>query len=597
MIKQKGGGRFLGEGDTGCFYHPLIKCNIKQYKNGVSKVVYDVENAKIEYEISSYITSQIDPKGSFTNPFIDSCDINSLHDIGEHQFCKPIKKKIPPYVQLIYKYPGINLDKYSRTNRFDLSVVNGLLNVAKGIKQLMKHNIHHMNIKPEHLLFIDTKNAGDALTHNKYVPNKKMILIDFNSFTTTEFLYKNYMISPHIGEFNPMMAPEFKLYTMFANHLEGHGRANYIDFTDILEDGFADINGKLHKWYEQYDKHNVNKVTNINNLTTIYQEADEIVNDYVDFIMFASDTIQKKVTINDEFSMTENLQILSNFFTKYANKIDIFSFGMTILEIFNNSTASKKHEFDERILMYLDDVIYQSTRFDPRKRCSIDYVIDALKNMKSLLKEDDAQYKFPVKMKKAAKGSYVSFFKRANDDILDEYIFTNGLIKQESKEPSPKTNTLLTKNLYTKYTDMKTGTPKSNMYDLSKLRSMNKIIDGTKIKSKSLKKNSPSDKNISIDSKELYVDENGDYFPINTDIAAKKSLKHWVKLTRNSKQSASDNAKVTTKKPQTIKEELISPEKKKIDFKKMIKSTLGKRLIKSQKNTTKDNFRYHANNK
>lgn len=187
--------------------------------------------------------------------------------------------------QIIYEDCGRNLYRI-KVSLNDL--IYSLEPIFKGIIKLKEYNLVHQDIKPTNLV---------------YNPDKKIIkLIDFGLLRTTKNIYN---IKDNYTDCNYYyFPPEYNIY-------------NIIIKNDSIDYRLLDLNDN-------------NNFLEFKKKYLIYLEqifSTKILLDYsLKFTNFINDIITKFI----EYTSKENIK---EFFDEFVNKIDIYMFGISILEI------------------------------------------------------------------------------------------------------------------------------------------------------------------------------------------------------------------------------------------------------------------------
>lgn len=160
--------KVIGDGSYGCIHGPSLKClNNKDvfnkevnYKNKISKVFYRGDPVD---ELKEYKTvEKIDPNFKFHLTTPQVCNVShDKENIKAIQDCDDYIKINDKTQALILEYGGIdlddlcinidylNIDKKKMINDFWISVMSVFL----GIKELIKHNYMHFDMKANNILY------------------------------------------------------------------------------------------------------------------------------------------------------------------------------------------------------------------------------------------------------------------------------------------------------------------------------------------------------------------------------------------------------------------------------------------------------------
>lgn len=195
------GGKLLGSGSYGCVYMPHLKCqNQNTTKQAVGKVFDTNSNFEDELKNVQEIQNAIDPQNKFTVPLLGFCDVQS-QDI-ELQSCDILhpSKHSPFYKQIIYKYAGISLHDYITQHKGSVNAFIGLVKNLQPILQGIHTLIEHCFVHG------DIKPANIMVTKSK----NKLILIDFGFLTHVKDVYVKSRLNILSADY-PYFPPEFKL--------------------------------------------------------------------------------------------------------------------------------------------------------------------------------------------------------------------------------------------------------------------------------------------------------------------------------------------------------------------------------------------------
>jgi serine/threonine protein kinase len=273
----------IGDGNYGCVFRPHVKCKDKSKKhaNAVSKVFVDVSDYDSELSIARKVESEIDPSHDFTLPLLNSCRV-SLTTTDKPESCGLIKGDYhtKDFQQLIYKYGGKSLKDILKTK----GTIKKLVRILAGFKPVLQ-GIERIG------------KAGyvhqDIKPHNLLNKGSKIFLIDFGIMSRMDNIF-----APHnkhvLGYDYPYYPPEYKLYV--------HSRSLNTFFIKVMQNYHFnfEINGK-----------NVDMLAEMSRIGIDYRKE-----------------------------LTEVFGLKKGCFL--PNKIDTFSIGFVILELFIWSGLSNK---------------------------------------------------------------------------------------------------------------------------------------------------------------------------------------------------------------------------------------------------------------
>lgn len=354
-MKLKIGGDLVGQGTFGCVFKPMVLCpkdasgkdttrftpeylengatptanDHARLQRGVSKLVFD-DTEYMDERKSAALMRTIDPKAEFTNPLLGSCPMrmSQVRDLQGMDRCNPaMDTRIKKAYNLVFEHHGTDLFRYGLGTEENLSKLNfaskslhtKILGVCRGIKKMLENDFVHMDIKPPNML-----NVGS-----------KILLIDFGlSSDLKDVLSPGFKgITTHAYPYYP---PELKLYWKTLT------RENWmVNYTSIL----TLLLSKL-------DVRPVPLRKSVSSLITTVERQ-----------------IKSRVTKEGGTPEEHRLAI----FTEFIRKLDIFSLGISLLEIFaygdsSNMTPEQLQNF-KRILRGM-------TSMNPFDRYDIDRLIN-----------------------------------------------------------------------------------------------------------------------------------------------------------------------------------------------------------------------------
>ena len=397
---------YIAEGAYGCVFSPPLKCinNKKTTSKQAGKIFNNSNSMKEEKELSEKINN-IDPNSKWTVSYYGSCfvNVNETKSTDNINKCTKYVKDIPITEQLIYKNGGIDLKHFINNigllndNLFIDDLIPLFYPLLKGLITLKHKQLAHCDIKPPNILY--------------NLVESKLYIIDFGLATP----YKQISSSSHYFVLNhtyPYYPPEFKIYTQL-----------------ILQ----------------------RKTTvNINKLLTNY-------NTYIstNFFDFMSKYIDIPLQI-EQFAIKcqKNKDVFKHKFkTEYVSKIDVFSLGMTFVEMFYKLSSKSQIQFKNK--EFFDDFmkfviipminIDADERYDAIKACKIFKILLKKYNIKTDSSSLASSIKIPasscIKLKRT---EIVALLKKQNKTVYGNKSVLcdrlNNIIK------SPKITTTAHKN-------------------------------------------------------------------------------------------------------------------------------------------------------
>lgn len=333
------GGKYLGRGTAGCVFRPHLKCiTVSNKKNSVGKVFKHEEEYNNELDMGR-IMQAIDTKNEFTIPLIATCDgIHYYRHNDEVSKCKSIDSNTPPsnYKQIIYRYGGQSLEQVMSNGKRNGSIANfckiflALKPILLGIQKFNNRdpnpNVVHHDIKP----------------HNIMILRSKLYLIDYGLLSAHDEIYQANRTQVLSTDY-PWYPPEFKAY-LFKN------TGDYDILFKRINDNFVNVEPVIGKA-----------------IVTIL-----------------------KMTPKKDFEAFYNSKIPKKQYVTYADKIDVYSIGIVLLQLFLWSNYYRKQYTRpskyNTVKLHIIELIKGMIQFDPRNRMSIEQVINKYNQIEALLK-------------------------------------------------------------------------------------------------------------------------------------------------------------------------------------------------------------------
>ena len=296
---------YVNKGTYGCVLRPSEPCpDIQWNHNTVSKVFHTKKHAFDEKQIHDTFVAMADKNSEFTVELVSTCDIDPSK--VDAQCGQEYVRKQPLY-QLVYIDGGQDLSKAARTVKFD-TLFERFEAIFKGLCTMNTLKYMHMDIKPDNMVYNSS--------------TRKLALIDFGlarGFTD----YKN------------------QLYSQFANMIFPHPYAYYPGEFPLLGNI---INQKAPS------KRNAN-IEHLNAIVTKLVAALDTHNPQSSALRLT--VIDLRTAINTTIDMSEYYTDV----TKYIpDKIDVYGFGASIINILRMSVESKQTSIDSMEDFYVDVV-------------------------------------------------------------------------------------------------------------------------------------------------------------------------------------------------------------------------------------------------
>ena len=332
----KNGGRYLGRGTAGCIFRPHLKCVTESNKkNSIGKVFNDENDYNNELDMAR-IMQRIDDKQQFSIPIIASCDrLHYFRHNDEVSKCKLLDTNAPlsKYKQIIYKYGGKSLDNVMASDTRVGNIKNFckiLLAFEPILKGIEKFNSRNPNPNVVHL---------DIKPHNIMLLRSKLYLIDYGLLSAHQEIYQTNRTHLLSSDY-PWYPPEFKAYIF---------KGEYDKLFDRINDNFVKIEPQVGRA-----------------ITTVLK-----MDPKKDFEAFFNSKIPKKQYVN------------------YADKIDVYSLGIVLLQLYLWSNYHKRsytrHSKYQDIKSRIIDLLKGMIQFDPRNRLSINEVLKKYKQIKDTI--------------------------------------------------------------------------------------------------------------------------------------------------------------------------------------------------------------------
>ena len=303
VLSKKRGGELLGQGSYGCVYSPPIPCDKTPnvHEGAVSKVM-SMQNVFDEGRNAEKV---VDDK--YFLPLVMTCK-TTKELIEKHKNTKKTcNVTVPDPFQLIYKYKGVDLEKYLKNpNGKELmplkQMVPHLLNVAEGIQVLQTQTppLAHTDIKPDNVLLANVKTG-----------EKRMLLMDFGLLGNTTEIYdmKNENKLKHDSAHSP---PELLLF-----YVLNYERPKANELYDKLFSKNAKFNTNNKKGFHYIPRNNIWE-------NSIDKYKPKLVAFFTELYKFVDTVAEDK----------EKPKKLQDYFTEqFAKRMDVFQFGFVLHDV------------------------------------------------------------------------------------------------------------------------------------------------------------------------------------------------------------------------------------------------------------------------
>lgn len=339
-MSSREGGAFVNSGTYGCVFNPPIKCfrkkNTSAIANAAGKIFDDDKAFKDEYNELKTI-HKLDPKYTFTVPYLGHCKVQrkDFKSSDEVDKCtRHISLTKNKYTQLIYKFGGVDLNKYYKyPTRYFIhfeELIKLFIPMMEGLRRMGTKNVAHVDIKPENILL------------DLSVP--KIYLIDFGLITPFDMLkHESYF---HDHEY-PYYPPEFKVMSLLRS-----GTYTTDNAMNVFMKNFTFYNESVFmKW-----------------LTSKWPSYQKTLRQFFESF--------NKSTLGD---------VQKIFDLEYVQKLDSYGLAMTLIEITYRLTMSKqlvlKNPSTDFTKQLLQQVLLPMIHPEPVKRMGIESAIPIIKTL------------------------------------------------------------------------------------------------------------------------------------------------------------------------------------------------------------------------
>lgn len=333
------GGKYLAHGSFGVVFSPAIDCKNDHSKrqftnNDVGKVFTDKEEFEQELELMRLITEDFE---SFAIPIKSACEIKhpSSKDLGGVPKHIRVKEGLQ---QIVYRNGGIDLqqvvhqkfksDEVTRL-KWVLKIFRGLLPIMEGLCLMEEKDITHNDIKPLNILY-------DSTTGN-------CCLIDWGLALKTS---KNYHSVGVKNAVYPYYAPDYQTSMRYSDNKKT------VNVLEILHRNTSVFNKSIHVG-KLYEKFGLDIEVHV-----------KILEDHLKYLM-----------------KRDKYEVL-RFYQEYANTIDLYALGITLLQILCDL---KMVDSDNIKIFVIKRFIASLISIDPRLRLSPKKALSEYKGVLILL--------------------------------------------------------------------------------------------------------------------------------------------------------------------------------------------------------------------
>lgn len=306
--------KYLNNGTNGCVLQPAADCyHERSIPNNVSKIFLTSKNALMEKNEHDSIVSKVDPKNKFTVRLHDSCSVKKKSfDNRELAKCTNFYGKTLPdkVYQLVYDYGGVHLIEAQLKYGFD-KLFYRMLPIFKGLVQMKKKHCIHLDIKPHNIVYNDD--------------TKEMRLIDFGNSIVNGSVYNNNFIH-YLNHVYPYYPLEFRISTLTNANDINHLEANWKRMFDYLGEYYNSCLSSDSKQFNHF---------------------------YSLLYSFSHDFKIDRTSIS-KYIYFKNIDVLN----EHLYSIDVYSFGVTIFELFITSLHMKQIILTKSNIDYYINVLY-----------------------------------------------------------------------------------------------------------------------------------------------------------------------------------------------------------------------------------------------
>lgn len=332
MAKEK----YINKGAYGCVYGPPIACNkrnkdLLNRNSLVGKLFQDKK--EFQEEVRAYnVVNEIDPDNQWSLPMINACQANIKMGSSEIQKCPHINADSRKrYMQIIMPNGGMNLKELIDTTHISFEMLLHILTaVVSAVNSIKQHGYLHLDIKPQNILVSK---------------DKRVYLIDYSLMRKADGLFtddNDYLFN---GKYI-WYPPEFLMYY----------KLKHAEKADLLNNLFLSQLSKRSMYVYKTEKYGL-----LSEDAGFYKR--QCANALAFVRQFAA------------FILKDNAP--DKFINNYKNKIDIFSTGVTFLNILETQPHLKLHPKYHKLKAMLRRMVNS----DPAKRITIEQVLQKLNKL------------------------------------------------------------------------------------------------------------------------------------------------------------------------------------------------------------------------
>lgn len=371
--------KYIGKGAYGCVFMPALKCknndtvqaidSKRDQKLDVGKIFKHPQDFLDEMRAYKIIKS-VDPKNEWSLPIRRACKSSSSSQNNDVLMSCPFIREdreyngsIDEYMQLVMPYGGISLrhafhSKLATNLKIPISdIVRYLKHVLKGLIQLDGYGYVHMDVKPANIL---VRVATDTSIPSP--PKKtKIYLIDYSLLQKKEGVY-DYQTNRFIFKTKYVWyPPEFTIFYALKK-----GRQSIRTFAQSLRLGNKSNTG--------IESDAPNKYSSTISSEDVIKSCLHVF-DIPQIGLRGRDLYRKQIKelqtfLKDLGNMKGSVRSI---FDQYVHKIDVYSTGVTFLNILLNFYGENTKGYHA-----LQNILENMVSADPRKRFTLQQAYESL---------------------------------------------------------------------------------------------------------------------------------------------------------------------------------------------------------------------------
>ena len=360
--------KYVKNGTYGCVMRPNVPCASGISSNErISKVFANNWEAKDELKLNS-VVKKIDPESKFTVKLYEECAVKpSKFPKTELDQCGNFKKhhlEQSLLYQIVYENGGTDLWVYKNESFEDL--FTRMQPLFEGIVAMDKKGYTHYDIKPDNIVYNPA--------------TKKMAFIDFGLAHKTNANY-DYSKKPDLATFTSYTynyyPPEFKLFTFHTQTFKNLSHT-CIDARNQLE---------YFKYIVGYHRFIYLAIVTLGKKFRKHY-SDDVVSSFDNCAEFTVGSKRHKHFIE----MVDDLEKQGEkYFNTISNKVDVYSLGISLLEIYIHSELNGLTSVKKNTSFYnkFFNLIFTLTDFNPVKRANPEAALSLYKDALETLNKND----------------------------------------------------------------------------------------------------------------------------------------------------------------------------------------------------------------